>query len=153
MLGVSACFGSGTVYARWARPKQPALIASGQLIIAALVALALSRAFGESWSPTWSRKSMLSVVLLGIFSTALPSVLFLTIISKHKAVKVGAASFLQPVWAIILGFIFLRETIQPIQLVGTVIIIISVIMITVDFDIISFAKGLFLQKKSTAKEP
>ena len=50
MLCVSACFGIGTVYARWARPSPPALIASGQLVVATLAALALSWGFGEKWS-------------------------------------------------------------------------------------------------------
>ena len=80
-------------------------------------------------------RTVISVACLGIFSSALPSIIFLIIIAKYQAVKVGAASFLQPIWAILLGVLFLGESIQVMQLAGTVVIIVSVIMITMDLNV------------------
>jgi len=69
-------------------------------------------------------------MMRGGFCTALPAVLFLVVIARHKAVKVGAASFLQPVWAILLGALFLAETISGVQLLGAAVIAVSVVAIT-----------------------
>ena len=142
ILGVSASFGCGTVYARWAKPKPAALITSGQLLFASIAAFTLSLFLGETWPSEIGSEALLSVLLLGIFSTALPAILFLIIISKHQAVKVGAASFLQPIWAVVLGYFILNEIVQPVQLFGTTIIIISVIMITLEPDISSLFRPM-----------
>ena len=130
MLGVSTSFGLGMVYGRWARPEPPALIATGQLLFATLVAFILSWAMGEEWSLNWDGQTTVSILMLGIFSTALPAIVFLTIISKYKAVKVGVTAFLQPVWAVILGYLFLGETILWVQVGGTLIIIFSVLVVS-----------------------
>lgn len=130
MMGVAVSFGAGAVYARWAKPKAPALVASGQLIVAASVAVVASLAVGENWSIDWNGSVVFAVFMLGAFCTALPAMLFLVVISRYQAVKVGAASFLQPVWAILLGVVFLAETVTPTQLVGSLIIIGSVVAIT-----------------------
>ncbi|MGD1885190.1 MAG: DMT family transporter [Paracoccaceae bacterium] len=133
MIGVAFSFGAGAVYARWAKPKAPALIASGQLVVAACVALFASFLAGEPWQLDWSNDLVFAVTMLGAFSTALPAVLFLVVISRYKAVKVGAASFLQPIWAIALGSLFLSERISSLQLLGSLIIVFSVLLITAQF--------------------
>ena len=88
---------------------------------------------GEPWQLDWSNDLVFVVTMLGAFSTALPAVLFLVVISRYKAVKVGAASFLQPIWAIALGAIFLSERISGLQLLGSLIIVFSVLLITTQF--------------------
>lgn len=133
MIGVAFSFGAGAVYARWSKPKAPALIASGQLVVASCVALFASFLAGESWHLDWSNTVFFSVTMLGAFSTALPAVLFLVVISRYKAVKVGAASFLQPIWAIALGALFLSEQISGHQLMGALVIIFSVLLITTQY--------------------
>lgn len=130
MMGVAASFGAGAVYARWAKPRAPALVAFGQLAVAASVALGASFAAGESWDIEWSGKVLFAVLMLGAFCTALPAMLFLVVISRYQAAKVGAASFLQPVWAILLGFLFLAERISLSQFVGAAVIIAAVFVIT-----------------------
>ena len=135
MIGVAFSFGAGAVYARWAKPNSPALIASGQLIVASLVAVVASLLVRESWQLDWNVDVVFSVLMLGAFCTALPAVLFLMVISRYKAVKVGAASFLQPIWAIILGALFLAEWISILQLLGSAIIVLSVMAITTQTEI------------------
>ncbi|MEM8837576.1 MAG: DMT family transporter [Pseudomonadota bacterium] len=130
MIGVAFSFGAGAVYARWAKPKATALIASGQLSVAACVTLLASFLAGESWQLDWSRDVFFAVFMLGAFCTALPALLFLVVISRYQAVKVGAASFLQPIWAIALGSLFLAEKISGLQLLGSLIILLSVLAIT-----------------------
>lgn len=130
ITGVALSFGIGAVYARWAKPKAPALVAAGQLTFAAGVALGASFLVGESWHLVWSPSVVFSIVMLGAFCTALPAVLFLVVIARYEAVRVGAASFLQPIWAILLGALFLAERISGLQLLGAAIIALSVLAIT-----------------------
>lgn len=143
MIGVSASFGLGMVYARWAQPSQPALIATGQLIFATFMAFAISWSLGEDWSLNWSIQSFLAVCFLGVFSTALPAIFFLTIISKYEAVKVGTTALLQPIWAVLLGYLFLSETVQIVQLFGTLVIILSVLSVTNDLRSLPRFKAFF----------
>lgn len=130
MIGVAFSFGLGAVYARLVKPKSPALIASGQLVVAAVVALLASFLVGETWQLNWNGNVIFSVFMLGTFSTALPAVLFLIVIARYTAVKVGVASFLQPIWAIALGALFLSESITGLQLAGSLIIVLSLLLIT-----------------------
>ncbi|MGB0371968.1 MAG: DMT family transporter [Opitutales bacterium] len=153
MIGVSASFGLGMVYARWAQPSQPAFIASGQLLFATVMALAISWGLGEDWSLDWSIQSFLAVLLLGIFSTALPAIFFLTIISKYEAVKVGTTALLQPIWAVLLGCLFLNETVLLAQLFGTFVIILSVLSVTNDLNSLRILKALLLRNRAQNKQP
>jgi drug/metabolite transporter (DMT)-like permease len=130
MVGVAFSFAAGSVYARAIRTRTPALLAASQLSVATVVALALSALTGETPHFPADPAGWSAVLLLALFSTAAPAVLFLTVIRRHQAVRIGGVSYLQPVWAILLGWALLAETVTPMQGLGLLTVLVGVWWVT-----------------------
>lgn len=130
MIGVAFSFAAGSVYARAIKSRTPALLSATQLSIATLAALTISTLLGEAKPLPTDTLTQVSLVALALFSTAAPAVLFLIVIRNHQAVRIGGVSYLQPVWAILLGWALLGETITPLQGVGLLAVLWGVWLVT-----------------------
>jgi drug/metabolite transporter (DMT)-like permease len=130
MIGVALSFAAGSVYARAIKTRTPALLSASQLGLATLVALAISVVLGEARPLPGDGVAVASLVMLALFSTAAPAVLFLMLVRRHKAVRIGGVSYLQPVWAIVLGAALLGETITALQGVGLLAVLWGVWLVT-----------------------
>ncbi|MCP3973720.1 MAG: DMT family transporter [bacterium] len=75
---------------------------------------------GES---TWSWKAALAMVPLGVLSTGLAFVLMSILVGRVGAPRGAISIYFVPVVAIILGVLFLDEVIEPIALVGVVLVL------------------------------
>jgi len=130
MIGVALSFAAGSVYARAIKTRTPALLSASQLGIATCIALVISTGLGEVKTLPADPTSWWALLMLSLFSTAAPAVLFLILVRTHKAVRVGGVSYLQPVWAIVLGFALLGETVAPVQGIGLLTVLWGVWLVT-----------------------
>jgi len=92
---------------------------------AQLVALVLVLPFGL-WSlqdSTWSWDSALAMVPLGALGTGLAIVLMATLAGRVGAARASIAIYFLPLGAVILGVVVLGETVEPIALVGIVLVL------------------------------
>ena len=64
----------------------------------------------------------LSVILLGVICTGLAYVLYFRILARAGATNLSLVTFLVPVSAILLGWLFLNESLGMAQLVGVLMI-------------------------------
>ena len=55
---------------------------------------------------------LLAVLMLGIFSTAIATVVYFRLIKSAGPTFVSQINYLIPVWAVIVGIVFLDETVQ-----------------------------------------
>jgi len=76
-------------------------------------------------SSTWSWRSGLAMVPLGVFGTGLAFVLMTTLVGRAGATRGALAIYFVPVVAILLGVLFLDETVAPIALVGAALVIVG----------------------------
>ncbi len=130
MIGVAFSFAAGSVYARAIKTRTPALLSASQLSIATLAALMFSVFLGEARPLPSGASVQVALVLLAWFSTAAPAVLFLILVRSHQAVRIGGVSYLQPVWAIVLGGLLLGETVTLLQGVGLLAVLWGVWLVT-----------------------
>ncbi len=72
--------------------------------------------------------SLLSLFYLGLFPTAIAFVLRFHLISKAGPVFLSYVAYLIPVFAIVWGYIFLKETISQNTLIGIVLILLGVLL-------------------------
>jgi len=91
-------------------------------LVSSVYFLILSHAEGSfSWPA--STKSWITVFALGLIATSVPILLMLKGLETIGAEKAAILSVLEPVFTVILGFIFLEENLSSMQFVGIVIIL------------------------------
>ena len=95
----------------------------------ALVLLIIGLISGQDLSLSSNILNNLSVLYLGIFVTCIGYVLFFTGLSKIRT-SVGSSFFLlKPVFASILAYVILHETLTITQMIGILVVIISIFII------------------------
>ena len=76
-------------------------------------------------SSTWSWRSALAMLPLGVLGTGLAFVLMATLVGRSGATRGAVAIYFVPIVAILFGVLFLDETIAPIALLGAALLILG----------------------------
>ena len=121
VLGGAASYALATTYARRFKTMgvSPFEVSTGQITASTIMILPLVLMIDKPYQldnpglPVW-----LSMLGLGIFSTALAYILYFRILSSSGAVNVTLVTFLVPVSAILLGWLVLDEQLQTEHFVG-----------------------------------
>ncbi|HXH55349.1 MAG TPA: DMT family transporter [Gammaproteobacteria bacterium] len=128
----SGSFAVGWVYMRKNLPQIPPLVASVIQLFSSLIYLIPLAFIFESPLPMIQSASLLSwvgVLGLGIFGTAFALIVTYRIIEKQGATAVSTATYLLPVFATILGVVFLKETLSMTFCIAAVLILSGVLII------------------------
>lgn len=124
ILGGAISYAVSAILARL-RPVSSALsTAAATTLIATLFMLPVVLPTGGVPHPTGATSSqLLAVALLGVFSTATAAVVYFRLISSAGPAFVSQLNYLIPLWAMIVGVLFLGETIQPSHLYALLLIL------------------------------
>ena len=105
----------------WVRQSETG--AFGQVTASSLLLLPVVIIVGSPWTLSMpGMNTWLSIVALGIGSTALSYVLYFRILATAGATNIALVTLLVPISAIMLGWLILGETLLTNHLVGMVII-------------------------------
>jgi drug/metabolite transporter (DMT)-like permease len=121
ILGAAFCYAIASTYGRRFRRMSVPLIvtAAGQVTCASLLLAPIALYVDGVIDPTTvSLSSTMAVVSLGVFCTALAYVGYFRILASSGATNLSLVTFLVPVSAIFLGWMFLNESLQWIHYVG-----------------------------------
>lgn len=138
ILGIIACLGAALSYGfagvfgrRFKRLGiKPSISAFGQLAGSSIIILPIMLAFDQPWMLNMpSQSAILSVVTLAIVSTAIAYLIFFNLLASVGAVNVMLVTLLVPVSAVILGSLFLGETLETRHYAGMVLILLGLIAI------------------------
>ena len=109
---------------------KPLTVATGQVTMTSIVMLPLVFIVEKPWQlPVPNLNSILELISLAILSTVLAYLLFFEILARAGATNLLLVTFLIPPSAIILGVLVLNEAIQFNQMLGLMIIIVSLVII------------------------
>jgi drug/metabolite transporter (DMT)-like permease len=128
----SASFAIGWVYMRKNLPPIPPLVASVIQLFSSLIYLIPLAFIFESPLSMMQSASLLSwtgVLGLGVFGTAFALIVTYRIIERQGATAVSTATYLLPVFATILGVVFLKEIINREFCIGAALIMSGVLII------------------------
>jgi probable blue pigment (indigoidine) exporter len=126
LLG-SASMALGTVLSRkWQPPVSALTFTAWQLTAGGLLLLPFVVWAPTQWS-TISHTNVLGLGYLGLIGAGLTYVIWLRGIRKLQPSAVSILGFLSPISASLLGWLVLNETLTPVQGLGMVIVLISVI--------------------------
>ena len=129
-LGIALCMAGALSYgfaALWGRRflagVPPLKSATCQLMCSSLIIGIVVCLIDRPWTlPVPSQGTLLSLVALAVFGTALAYIVFFKILVRAGASNVMLVTLLIPVTAMILGNVFLDEAIQSKEVLGAVII-------------------------------
>lgn len=130
VLGATISYALSSVYGRRFANVQPVVTARGQLTMSSLIILPFAAYADRFWNiPLPSQSAIWSVIALALLCTAFAYFLFFRILARAGAVNIALVTFLVPVSAILMGVIFLNETLAPPHILGMILILLSLLVI------------------------
>ncbi|TVS06099.1 MAG: DMT family transporter [Cyanobium sp. PLM2.Bin73] len=133
MLGAAAAMAVGTVLCRYAtRHSDPVAVTGWHLLLGGLPLLVLAELpvlHGGAWLPQWSAGQWGLMAYAALFGSALAYGLFFWFASSGDLTGFTALTFLTPVFALLCGVLWLDEQLQPLQWLGAVLALGSVLLI------------------------
>lgn len=112
VLGGAFCYALNAIIARHA-PRVPAIVSStGILLIGALVSILLALVLERPWTIEVSTGALLAVIFLGIFTTALATVVYMELVQTAGPSFFALTNYLVPVLAVFLGALVLGEVLD-----------------------------------------
>jgi len=121
VLGASCSYALAAIFARRFRGMRSDVIAAGQFTASTAI-MAVVIGFGASAITAASPTVWASVAALGVLSTAFGYILYFNLIGSAGATNASLVTLVVPVWAILLGILFLGEELNAYELAGMVLI-------------------------------
>lgn len=131
MLAVLAgafCYAVAAVLARLRPPSDGVSSAAVTTLIATFMIAPFALGFGQTQYHIASASSTASIAVLGVFSTALASVLYFRLIKTAGPAFVSQLNYFIPVWAVLVGMVFLNEHPQARHLLALCLILAGVLV-------------------------
>lgn len=123
IVGATLSYAVSGIYGRRLRGQQPLTLAWGQMCAATVYLLPLVLVIDRPWNITeWHVDSVLSVISLAVFSTAIAYMIFFRLLANIGATNTSLVTFLIPISSLLLGSLFLDEALVPLQLLGMALI-------------------------------
>lgn len=121
----------GSVLSRKWQMKVDPLVATGyEMLFASLGHCVLAVATGQIHHAVFSRRGVLAVLYLVVFGSWIGYTAYVWLLKHVPTPKVATYAYVNPIVAVILGMIFLRERFDHFMLAGTVIITAAVALVT-----------------------
>ncbi|WP_262031407.1 DMT family transporter [Microvirga sp. Mcv34] len=132
VLGAALSYGFAGVFGRRFKTMgiPPLATATGQVTVSSALLLPAALIVDRPWTLAMpSTGAILSLVALGLVSTAFAYLMFFRLLARAGATNVGLVTFLIPVSAILLGVLVLGETLAPRHMAGMALIGAGLILI------------------------
>jgi drug/metabolite transporter (DMT)-like permease len=110
MLGATLSYGFANVYGKWFSSRAPTVSAAGMLVTGAVLILPFVLWFDWPLAQLPATRSLLALVLLAAFSTALAFVVWFQLIRSVGPNNTVLVTFLIPPIALLLGVLLLGES-------------------------------------------
>jgi len=126
IVAATLCYAGAAVFGRTFERLDPMLPAAGSLLAGAVVLAPLSLIVDRPWTLAVSPRSMLALLCLALFSTALALTLYFRLIRTLGTVGATAQAYLRVPIGVAIGTAFLDEPIGWPTLGGVVLVMIGV---------------------------
>lgn len=131
VLLASLAYAGAAIFGRNFRDLDPMMPAAGSMISGAIILLPLSLVIDRPWTLQPSTESMLALLGLSVFSTALAFVIFFHLVRSLGSVGTTAQAYLRVPIGVGIGVVFLGETLTATAGIGLVCVIAGVAAMTI----------------------
>ena len=130
IAGASVCYAMAAIHGRVFAGYDPMVTAAGTSLAGSLMFLPLSLLVDAPWTLRPSGLSLVALVGLAVFSTAMALAIYYRLIRTLGTVGTTAQAYLRVPIGVAIGVIFLGETLTPTAWVGLICVMIGVAAMT-----------------------
>jgi len=124
------CYAGAAIFSRGFRNLDPMAPAAGSLLCGAAILVPLSLVVDRPWTLAPSASSILALLCLAVFSTALAFVIYFRLIQTLGSVGTTAQAYLRVPIGVAIGVLFLGETLTSSVWIGLGCVVIGVAAMT-----------------------
>jgi drug/metabolite transporter (DMT)-like permease len=125
------CYAGAAIFSRGFRNLDPMAPAAGSLLCGATILVPLSLVVDRPWTLAPSTSSVLALLGLAVFSTALAFVIYFRLIQTLGPVGTTSQAYLRVPIGVAIGVLFLGESLSPTAWVGLGCVVIGVAAMTI----------------------
>jgi len=123
VLGGAVCYAVNTIIARHRPPADPLVAAAGVMLMGSLVMLPIGGPAAPEQLASAPAVPFAAMIALALVATAIATVVFLKLVAVAGPSFTSFINYLIPVWALLMGMIFLGEEPQPTTLAALLLIL------------------------------
>jgi drug/metabolite transporter (DMT)-like permease len=127
----AVCYAGGAIFSRGFKGLDPLAPATGSLLCGAVILIPASLLVDRPWTLAPSPNSMLALLGLAVFSTALAFVIYFRLIQTLGSVGTTAQAYLRVPIGVAVGVLFLGETPSSTAWVGLACVVVGVAAMTI----------------------
>lgn len=124
-------YGAAALFGRNFNGLDPMVPAAGSLICGAIMLVPVSLIVDRPWTLSPSVDSIVALLVLAVFSTALAFVIYFKLIQLLGSVGATAQAYLRVPIGVALGVVFLGETLSPTVWIGLVCVVAGIAAMTI----------------------
>jgi drug/metabolite transporter (DMT)-like permease len=131
IVAATICYAGAAIFGRNFKGLNPIMPAAGSMICGAIVLVPASLITEKPWTLTPSLESILALLALSVFSTALAFAIYFRLVQTLGSVGTTAQAYLRVPIGVAIGVMFLREHLTSTALIGLVCVTAGVAAMTV----------------------
>ncbi|QMU60633.1 MAG: EamA family transporter [Gammaproteobacteria bacterium] len=126
ILAGAVSYAINTIIAKRLPNESFVALSAAVMTIASLIMLPAILLTGQEWELSIQSVEFLSLILLGIFPTALATIIYFAVIARVGPSFLSQINYLIPVWAVIIGILFLNESISINAIIALGVILLGI---------------------------
>ena len=130
IVAATICYAAAAIFGKNFKGLDPMMPAAGSLIAGAAILIPVSLVVDRPWTLTPSADSMLALLALAVFSTALAFVIYFRLVQTLGSVGTTAQAYLRVPIGVGIGVVFLGETLASTAWLGLACVVAGVIAMT-----------------------
>lgn len=131
LLVAALSWAMGSIYLKRARPMTPPFMSAAmQSLIAGVVLCAIGVAGGDIPRWTWTQDGMVSLAYLIVFGSCFGYAAYAWLLHEVRPATLGTYAYVNPAIAVVLGWWWLDEKLDAVQLGGMVVILLGVLLVS-----------------------
>ena len=127
----TVCYAGGAIFSRGFKGLDPMAPAAGSLLSGAAILVPVTLVVDRPWTLAPSMSSMLALLALAVFSTALAFVIYFRLILNLGSVGTTAQAYLRVPIGVALGVVFLGESLSATAWIGLGCVVVGVAAMTI----------------------
>lgn len=132
VLAACPLWAAGSMVAKRSRLATPPLmIAAMQSLVAGIVFCGVGFPLGEAVRWSWSAEAMAALAFLIVFGSCFAYAAYVWLLHEVSPAALGTYAYVNPLVAVVLGWLVLNETLSATQLAGMVVILIGVMLVSI----------------------
>jgi drug/metabolite transporter (DMT)-like permease len=131
IVAATICYAGAAIFSRGFKGLDPMAPAAGSLLCGAAILLPVSLVVERPWTLAPSGSSILALLGLSVFSTALALVIYFRLIQTLGSVGTTSQAYLRVPIGVVLGVLFLGESLSPTAWTGLGCVVIGVAAMTI----------------------